>query len=179
MRGFRLLFPITLLLAASCALLARSYRPPHAPESEAAKIEFPWGWPKETVTLTGVWLRAVTMALDDFLPPEEAERPAEGELDQCLSRRENYDVKAWAWIPGASDGGVEGDGGSDGGPIPGTDAGDDHEVSQPGMPRAPSVIYVSVFLLPGHCELDGSPLMDVAATYAVDTVKWRILAVHH
>ena len=57
-------------LAASCALLTHAYRPPHASRAEAEKVKFPWGEPKERVTLTGVWLRAVTLAMDDFLPEE-------------------------------------------------------------------------------------------------------------
>jgi hypothetical protein len=196
MRNFRLLWLIAaVLLVADCALLTRTYRPPRAPQAEAAKVKFPWGAPRQRIVLTGAWLRAVTMALDDFLPAEEAERRPESELDECLSRRENYLAYAWVWSPrGANDAGSEaGDGG-----LPDVDggssfeagsglegdagccgAGDEEPFEQPGMPRAPALIYVTVGLIPGHCELDGSPLMDVAAVYAIDTVNWRILAVHH
>lgn len=181
MRNFRPLLLMTLSLATGCALLARTYRPVHAPKSEAATVEFPWGEPEERVFLAGTWLRAVTLALDDYLPEEESARArAVSGLDECLHRRDNYYVTAWVWAPQQpSDAGDGGAPDFDGGSSPEPDAGDDHEVSQPGMPRAPPVIYVSISLLPGHCDLDGSPLMDVGATYAIDTVGWRILAIHH
>jgi len=103
----------SLLIASSCALLTRAYRPPLAPKSVAAKVKFPWGWPRERVTLTGVWLRAVTMAMDDFLPAEEAERArAEDAEAVCLARRDSYDAEAYVWAPEeAKDAGDARDGG--------------------------------------------------------------------
>jgi len=186
MRSFRHVLLLTMaLLAASCALFTRPYRPPHAPKSEAETIQFHWGWPRKTAVLSGVWLRAVTIAMDDFLPAEAAEGRSEDEWEACLNRRENYHVEAWAWTPGeesdAGDGGAqESDGGMaldlDAGVL---DAGAPEAWTQPGMPKAPQIIYVVIGLLPGHCELGGSPVVDMAATYAIDTVGWRILAVHH
>lgn len=195
-----LLLVTTLTLGASCALLARTYRPPRAPESEAKKVKFPWGTPRERVILSGTWLRAATMALDDFVPPEEAERArGEGEEAECLAQRDNYVVWAWVWPP-QDDGGMDGgspdsDGGSssssdaDAGIEPDagyseagygySDAGYHDAFDQPGMPKSPPIVYVSVFLLPGRCDLGGSPLMDMGAVYAIDTVNWRILAIHH
>lgn len=167
-------------VAASCAFLSQPYRPPHAPRSEASKVKFPWGSPRETVFLTGVWLRAVTMALDDFLPEEESER-ARGEDPEgaCLARRDSYSVEAFVWSPEAEEDGS--DGGEmdlDGGAHAEPDAGYDYSITQPGMPRNPSVIYVSIGLAV-DCNPGGSPLMDVGALYAIDTVNWRILAIHH
>jgi hypothetical protein len=178
-------FAAILSLALSCALLTRSYRPPHAPKEEADQVKLQWGPPRERVILSGAWLRAVAMALDDFLPADEAERArGEGEEALCLAQRDNYIVWAWERSPmvaGDAGGGAEADGGQnpddDGGYSP--DAGYEDAFEQPGMRRAPEVIYVSIFLLPGRCELDGSPLMDMGATYAIDTVKWQIIAIHH
>jgi hypothetical protein len=173
-------------LAVSCALWRPTYRPPRAPETEAAKVKFPWGTPRDRVVLSGVWLRAVTLALDDFLPAGEAEQKPENEIDACLARRENFLAEAWVWSPErASDGGGETgpelDGGSIRTPDAGfeADAGSGDAFGQPGMPQVPPIIYVTVGLMPGHCELDGSPLLDVGAVYAIDTVGWRILAIHH
>jgi len=184
MRNLRqVLMLTTVLFAASCALFTRPYRPPHAAKSEAEKIKFHWGWPRKTAVLSGAWLRAVTMAMDDFLPAEAAEGHTEDEWEACLNRRENYHAEAWAWIPHEDgDGGIGGtqepDGGMDldAGML---DAGENEAWTQPGMPKTPAIIYVVVGLLPGHCELGGSPVLDMAATYAIDTVGWRILAVHH
>jgi hypothetical protein len=120
------------------------------------------------------------MALDDFLPAEQAERSPESELDECLARRENYLTEAWVWSPkGASDGGDGGQPDPDGGFLSEHDAGEDDPWTPPGMPKAPPLIYVTVGLIPGHCELQGSPILDMAAVYAIDTVQWRILAIHH
>jgi len=173
----------SLLLAGSCALFNGSYRPPHAPESEAAKVKFPWGWPRETVRLTGVWLRAVTMALDDFLPERASELASKDDQEAiCLSRRDSYDVNAFAWDPRASDAGEPDAGASgaelDGGSTAVADAGPDYNSYQPGMPRNPPVIYVSIALAV-DCNPGGGPLMDWGALYAIDTVNWRILAIHH
>jgi len=176
------------LVVTSCALLTRPYRPPHAPKFEAEKVKFPWGTPSQRVILTGVWLRAVTMALDDFLPAEEAEKKPESELDECLARRESYYVDAWVWSPrGSSDAGDGGSPGMDGGMASegttgpehdGTyeDAGEEDPFAQPGMPRDPPLIYVSILLRPGVCNLGESPLVDMGAVYAIDTINWRILA---
>lgn len=180
------LFVAILSLALSCALLTRSYRPPHAPKEEADQVKLQWGPPRERVILSGAWLRAAAMALDDFLPADEAER-ARGEGDEalCLAQRDNYVV--WAWdrslvVAGDADGGgpeVDGGQSPDGDGGYALDSGYDSAFEQPGMRRAPQIIYVSIFLLPGRCELDGSPLMDMGATYAIDTVKWRIISIHH
>jgi len=180
MRNFRYaLLLTTVLCAASCALFMGPHRPPHAPKSEVEKIKFHWGWPRKTAVLSGVWLRAVTMAMDDFLPAEAAEGHTEDEWEACLNRRENYHVEAWAWVPvDESDAGTGGTQEPDGGLRSDLDAGDE-AWTQPGMPKAPEIIYVVVGLLPGRCELGGSPVLDMAATYAIDTMGWRILAVHH
>src|SRR5437868_11069729 len=157
-----------LSLALSCALLTRSYRPPHAPQAEADQVKLQWGPPKDRVVLSGAWLRAAAMALDDFLPADEAEREGgEGDEALCLDQRDNYVV--WAWerslvVAGDADGGgAEVDGGQssddDGGYT--SDSGHESAFEQPGMRRAPEIIYVSIFLLPGRCELGGSPLMDM------------------
>src|SRR4051812_31156161 len=89
MGNFRPLLLVTILsLATNCALLTRNYRPPHAPKSEAEKVKLHWGPPRERVILSGAWLRAATMAMDDFLPAEAAENArGEGEESECLAQR--------------------------------------------------------------------------------------------
>lgn len=183
MRPARPLLLVTVVsLAASCALFSSRYRPQHAPKAEAEKIKFPWGEPKERVTLTGVWLRAVTLALDDYLPEERSERAKnESSWAACVSRRDSYDVEAFVWSPhsesDAGDG-EEVDGGwaeQDGGLSSGSDAGSDAWV-QPGMPKAPPIIYVQITLIPDACDFGDSPPVDLGAVYAIDTVNWRVLA---
>jgi hypothetical protein len=165
-------------LAASCALFSSRYRPPRAPKVEAEKIKFPWGEPKERVTLTGVWLRAVTLALDDYLPEEESERAKnEGAWTACVSRRDSYDVEAFVWSPRSeSDPGDGGEVGSDGGTSSEDSDGGSDAWAQPGMPKAPPIIYVQITLIPDACDFGESPPVDFGAVYAIDTVNWRILA---
>ena len=44
-------------------------------------------------------------------------------------------------------------------------------------PGPEAVIWVNIALSPGACTRGPGPLLDVGATYAVDTRGWRILAV--
>src|SRR4051794_2280206 len=173
---------MVLSLAAGCAFLTRSHRPPHAPQTDAG-VELHWGIPKDRVILSGAWLRATTMALDDFLPADEAERAhEEGAEAECLAQRDNYVAWVWEWSPkekeDADGGALEADGGvsqeDDAGYS--TDSGYGDAFDQPGMRKTPAIIYVSVFLLPGRCQVDGAPLMDMGASYAIDTMNWQILA---
>ena len=191
MRNVRpLLLVASLLLTASCALLGSAYRPPRAPRSEAEKVKFPWGTPKEVVVLSGAWLRAVTMAMDDFLPAEAVERAkAKGGEAACLARRDSWYAEAFVWTPGeasdAGDGGdgraVESGGMSDSGADAGgaADAGHADAFAQPGMPMSPPIIYVSISLRPEACDFGGSVLLDAGGIWAIDTVNWRILATRH
>jgi hypothetical protein len=122
------------------------------------------------------------MALDDFLPEEESELANRDDPEAiCLSRRDSYYVEAFAWSP-QRDGGVEQEDAGEAEPDAGSngeaDAGPDHTVYQPGMPRAPPVLYVSI-VLAIDCNPGGSPIMDWGALYAIDTVNWRILAINH
>jgi len=99
----------------------------------------------------------------------------------CLARRDSYSVEAFVWSPGGASDAGESDGGEAdpaGGSRLEADAGYDHSIAQPGMPKNPPIIYVSIGLAI-DCNPGGSPLMDVGALYAIDTVNWRILAIHH
>lgn len=182
MSAWRLLLVATASLAASCALFSNRYRLPHAPRAEVEKLKFPWSEPRERVTLTGVWLRAVTLALDDYLPEEESERAKNKDSwTACVSRRDSYDVEAFVWSPrsvsDAGNGGEHdaGEADPDGGLSSGSDAGSDAWV-QPGMPKAPPIIYVQITLIPDACDFGESPPVDFGAVYVIDTVNWRILA---
>jgi hypothetical protein len=44
-------------------------------------------------------------------------------------------------------------------------------------PGPGDIIWVSISLSSGACTRGPGPLLDMGATYAVDTAKWRILAV--
>ncbi|WP_224372813.1 hypothetical protein [Hyalangium versicolor] len=80
-------------LLPGCALFRRPPRPVHAPPEEAAQVQFPLGLPEqERQIIRGNILRAVQLAMDDFLPWDT--RPHEGAspLELCLYRREAYDA---------------------------------------------------------------------------------------
>jgi hypothetical protein len=87
-----LLFLSCTLLTA-CALFQRPPRPVHAPPEEAARVQFPLDLPKEErLIIPGTVLKAVQLAMEDFLPwnirPHRGATPEE----VCLYQRESYDV---------------------------------------------------------------------------------------
>jgi hypothetical protein len=45
-------------------------------------------------------------------------------------------------------------------------------------PGAGDIIWVSIMLSSGACTWGPGPLLDIGATYAVDTSKWRVVAVN-
>jgi hypothetical protein len=86
-----LLLPCVFLTA--CALFQRPPRPIHAPPEEAARVQFPLDLPKDDrLIIPGAVLRAVQLAMEDFLPwyvqPHRGATPDE----VCLYQRESYDV---------------------------------------------------------------------------------------
>jgi hypothetical protein len=85
------LLPCMLLTA--CALFQRPPRPIHAPPEEAARVVFPLEFSKdERLIIPGTVLKAVQLAMEDFLPwnvrPHRGATPDE----VCLYQRESYDV---------------------------------------------------------------------------------------
>jgi hypothetical protein len=91
------LLPLLCLLS-SCALFQKPPRPVHASPEEAAAVEIPLALPLEGRRVAGgVMLRAMNLAMEDYLPWDQ-KIPAEASpLQQCLHRRESYEVAA---VPG-------------------------------------------------------------------------------
>ncbi|MCK8499860.1 hypothetical protein [Myxococcus fulvus] len=93
------------LLITLCALMgcasSSSLRPVHASKEEAAKVEFPLALPEEgRQIIGGSMLKAIQLAMDDYLPWDHKTPSSATPLQQCLSRREAYDVVA---APGPQD----------------------------------------------------------------------------
>jgi hypothetical protein len=80
-----------------CSLFQRPFRPVHAPAKEAARFQFPLGFPPgEHTFIPGTLAAAVTLAMDDFLP-RNTEPPHGATPDEvCLHQRDSYDVLAKA-----------------------------------------------------------------------------------
>ena len=88
------LLPLCLLLS-SCSWLQWYRRPEHAPPEQAAQFQFPLELPAESrLKVPGVTATAIQLAMDDFRPP--GARPHSGATaeEQCLYRRESYNVFA-------------------------------------------------------------------------------------
>lgn len=80
-------------MLSACALFQRPSRPVHAPPEEAARVEFPLDLPKEErLIIPGTVLKAVQLAMEDFLPWDV--RPHRGATPEeiCLYQRESHDV---------------------------------------------------------------------------------------
>jgi hypothetical protein len=96
--------PRLLLLCAwlpACALFQRPPRPVHAPPQEAASFVWPLMLPAEgRQVLSGPMLAAIQLAMEDFLP-WDLKTPADAPpREQCLNRRDSYDVVA---VPGGEE----------------------------------------------------------------------------
>ncbi|NMO23411.1 hypothetical protein HPC49_51060 [Pyxidicoccus fallax] len=87
---------LALLLTPGCALFNRSHQPPRAPGAERGDFAFPMMGMKdvESTRIRGDLAMAIALAMDDFflsMPPLPKDAsPAE----QCLRRREVWDVEA-------------------------------------------------------------------------------------
>jgi hypothetical protein len=84
-------------------------------------------------------LRAIQLAMDDYLPWDRKLPGGATPLQECLFRRESYDVAA--------------------------------------APGSEGVMYVSIIPNEEACDIGGPPILDVGASYAIDTRGWRILRV--
>ncbi|NTX05872.1 hypothetical protein [Myxococcus sp. CA040A] len=91
--GWAATFGVFLLPA--CALFQRPPRPVHASQAEAAKVEIPLAFPEEgRQIIPGATLRAIQLAMEDYLPWDYKLPGTATPLQQCLARREAYDVVA-------------------------------------------------------------------------------------
>ncbi|NMO23314.1 hypothetical protein HPC49_49910 [Pyxidicoccus fallax] len=87
--------PAFLLLLPACALFQRPPRPVHAPAAETAGVEFPLALPLDgRQVVGGTMLKAIQLAMDDYLPWDRKLPSGATPLQECLSRRESYDVAA-------------------------------------------------------------------------------------
>jgi hypothetical protein len=46
-------------------------------------------------------------------------------------------------------------------------------------PGPQGIVFVEIYARPGACEMGLGPVLDLEATYAIDVVQWRILAIQH
>lgn len=155
----RLLISLLVLgLSGGCAALWRSLES-RPPREQLMRIPFPLPEARSKLEVSGPSLRAINLAMDDFLPPgKKAPTPA----DACLFQRESYDVvvvEPESDAPEAADGGASE-----------SDAGEWSGPKQQGH-----LLYVIVLLRADACQMGDSPLMDAGATYAIDTEHWRIV----
>jgi len=86
-----------------------------------------------------------------------------------VARRESYDFVVWEDRPGdpTRDGGAE---------MPAADAGSpDGGESATSNAALPRILFVSIDLRPGACDLGESPPLDTGGQYAIDTRSWKIV----
>ena len=77
------------------AALEKQAGPIHAPPAEAAQVKFPAQFPKEGLhELSGVMATAIQLAMDDFRPPGSEPHHGATPIEQCLYRRQLFDVMA-------------------------------------------------------------------------------------
>lgn len=86
---------LSFLLLPGCALLQWYRRPVHASPEEAAQVQFPLELPAESrMKIPGVMATAIQLAMDDFRPPGAKPHPGATPEEECLYRRESYNVFA-------------------------------------------------------------------------------------
>ncbi|RYZ39680.1 MAG: hypothetical protein EOO71_19140 [Myxococcaceae bacterium] len=86
---------LPLLLISGCALFQRAPRPVHAPAEEAATVQFSSDLPATGLQeLSGTVATAIQLAMDDFRPPGSKPHRNATPTEQCLYRRQSFDVQA-------------------------------------------------------------------------------------
>src|SRR4051794_27077807 len=90
----RLSLPLVLCcsgMLTGCAYFGyyKSPKPVWASTAEAAKVEFPTSH-EGSVQLTGAMLKAVDVAMNDFLPPGTGPEQEKDPVLRCLAQRETY-----------------------------------------------------------------------------------------
>jgi hypothetical protein len=95
----RALVPVVLVaqMLSGCALLGYHRRPKaeRAPPEEAQQVSFPDSF-EGAIDIRGPLMAAVEVSMNDFLSPGAKVTVTDGyePLEQCLSRRDTYDVVA-------------------------------------------------------------------------------------
>jgi hypothetical protein len=78
-----------------CALFRPAARPAHAPPGVAAQVQFPRDLPREGLhEVKGPLAAAIALAMEDFRPLGTKPHDNATPLEQCLYRREAFDVEA-------------------------------------------------------------------------------------
>ncbi|ATB34097.1 hypothetical protein [Melittangium boletus] len=91
------LLPLLVLSLCTSTLAGCNYRvyiqrkAEWARPEEAEKVRMPSS-SEGSISLDGPSLRAIEIAVDEFLPPGSKARSYNEKLERCLSARENYDV---------------------------------------------------------------------------------------
>lgn len=95
----RKLLPLLVLaFLPACTLLERfgRYRPEHAPPEEAEKLQFPLIVPEQSrLNLPGTTAAAIQLAMDDFRPRDIKPHRGATQEEECLYRRESFNVSAF------------------------------------------------------------------------------------
>lgn len=100
MKRLLFLLPLCAWLPA-CMLFQRPPRPVHAPPHEAVNFEWPQVLPSEgREHLSGTLLAAIQLAMEDFLPWDLKTPKDAPPREQCLDKRDSYDVVA---VPGGEE----------------------------------------------------------------------------
>ncbi|RJS17026.1 hypothetical protein DRW03_28575 [Corallococcus sp. H22C18031201] len=88
------LLALSLIALTGCSLFQRSKRPPHAPPEEAQKFVFPTLTFQEgrTTLLGGDVATAIQLAMDDYLPLDRKPLKNATPMEDCLLRRDIYQV---------------------------------------------------------------------------------------
>lgn len=81
------------VLLPGCALFRPASRPVHASPEEAARVTFPRDLPTEGLhELSGPMAAAIALAMEDFRPLGTKPHRRATQLEQCLYRREAFNV---------------------------------------------------------------------------------------
>lgn len=89
----RVVISLACMVLSSCTLFRRPPCPAHVPPEEAARFSFPVDVPEEGMQiLHGPVVRAVQLAMDDFIPWDAVPPKDATPREACLYRRDAYDV---------------------------------------------------------------------------------------
>lgn len=161
-RSWRWLVVLSLVLGCGLLQLVRG------PVPIERKVPVPFAEPGRVslVSLRGAWLRAAQVATDDYFSGlSTPSKPSS--LEECLLRRDSYDVEVWAQEEPRDGGEIDEDAGAtDGGAF---DAGNRFDAP------IPRILFVSISLHWDACDLGESPVLDIGGQYAIDTTTWRIV----
>jgi hypothetical protein len=94
----KLLLFLLLAFLPACTFLQQffRYRPTHATPEEAEKVQFPFIVPeKSRLNIPGTTAAAIQLAMDDFRPRDVKPHRGATQEEECLYRRESFNVSAF------------------------------------------------------------------------------------